>query len=149
MAKKVTKKTQATNKKNEYIWAVGRRKQAIARIRLHPKDKKSKNIDITVNEKPVGQYFHNPIAKHTYALPLKLTNTIDRFKVTAKITGSGLEAQMDALLHGIARALVKADESFKPALKQAGLMTRDPRAKEKRKIGQGGRARAKKQSPKR
>lgn len=152
MAKTNTKptKTQEKNQpKAEYIWAVGRRKRAIARVRLYTKDTKSKNIDIIVNDKPVGQYFHNPISKMIYGKPLELTKTLDRYRVTVKVEGSGLEGQLDAMLHGISRALVKADESFKAILKPEGLLTRDPRKKEKRAIGQGGRARAKKQSPKR
>ena len=147
MAKATNKPT--TSKNDSYIWAVGRRKRAVARIRLYEKDKKSDAIDIEVNGKPVGQYFHNPIAKLSYSEPLDLTKTTDKYRVTVKVVGSGLEGQLDAVKHGIARALVKADADHKPVLRAAGLMTRDDRKKETRKIGHGGKARAKKQSPKR
>lgn len=148
------KKTTVTNKKNNdnadnYIWSVGRRKRAIARIRLYPKPKKEDAIDIQVNGKPVGQYFHNPVAKMTYAQPLQLTDTVSKYRVTVRVEGSGLESQLDAVKHGMAKALVKADSAYKPILRQNGLMTRDDRVKQKRMIGQGGKARAKKQSPKR
>jgi len=148
---KQTKETpkKKTNKKAEYIWAVGRRKRAVARIRMYEKDTKSDAVDIIVNDKPVGQYFHNPVAKLTYAEPLELTKTLGKYRVTAKVEGSGLEGQMDAIKHGISRALVKADEVHRAILKSNGLLTRDPREKQKRMIGHGGSARAKKQSPKR
>lgn len=146
---KQTNSNNNTGKKVDYVWAVGRRKRAVARIRLYEKDKKEDAVDILVNEQPIGKYFHNPVAKLTYAQPLDLTNTIDKYRITAKVYGSGLESQLDAIKHGIARALVKADQSYRPVLKQHGLLTRDPRERQKRMIGRGGSARAKKQSPKR
>lgn len=150
MAKADSKTTKKNEKKTaNYIWAVGRRKRAVARVRLYEKDKRDDAIEIEVNGKPVGQYFHNPIAKLTYGQPLELTKTIGKYRVTAKVEGSGLEGQLDAMIHGISRALVKADESYRSALKAEGLLTRDAREKQKRMIGRGGRARAKKQSPKR
>lgn len=133
----------------EYYYAVGRRKRAVARVRLWPKTGKDANIDITVNDKPVGQFFSDPMAKHHYAQPLTLTDSVSRFRITAKVEGSGPASQLDALLHAMARALVKVDEGFKSTLRQHGLLTRDPRERQRRQIGQGGRARAKKQSPKR
>lgn len=142
-------KTENSKKKADYIWTVGRRRTAVARVRLYEKDKKDSAVDIMVNDKPIGQYFHNPVAKQVYAQPLELTKTLDKYRVTAKVTGSGLESQLDAVMHGIARALVKADEIHKPVLRKHGLLTRDPRARQKRMIGRGGRARSKKQSPKR
>ena len=146
---KKTKKVQETTKKENYIWSVGRRKRAVARVRLYEKDKKDNTIDIVVNDKPIGQYFTNPIVKLTYAEPFELTKTLDKYRVTAKVLGSGLESQLDAVLHGIARALVKADEVHRPILKANGLLKRDPRERQKRMIGHGGSARSKKQSPKR
>ncbi len=143
-----TKKTQ-TPTKPEYIHAVGRRKRAIARVRLYHKTTKDNNVDITVNGLPVGQYFTIPNARLTYAKPLQLTDTLAKYSVTAKIVGSGPSSQLGAMLHGIARALVVADETYRPVLKKQGLLTRDPRKRERRKIGTGGKARAKKQSPKR
>lgn len=145
-----TKKTISNSKKADYIYSVGRRKQAIARIRLYPKkDTKNKNIDIMVNDKPIGQYFPNPVTHLHYAQPLELTKTTNKYSVTVKVIGSGPSSQLDAIKHGIARALVKADEDHRPVLRKNGLLTRDPRKRERRKVGLGGSARAKKQSPKR
>lgn len=145
-AKKDKKKQQ-----QDYIWSVGRRKEAVARVRLFTKKAKKgdDSVDIIVNGKPIGQYFHNPVAKMIYAKPLELTKTLDKYSATVKVVGSGLEAQMEAVMHGIARALVKADEVYRPTLREHGLLTRDDRSRQKRMIGRGGRARAKKQSPKR
>lgn len=151
MAKATTtpNKTNSKQTKADYIWSVGRRKQAVARVRLYTKDKKDKAVDILVNDKPIGQYFHNPVAKLGFGQPLRLTDTLERYRATVKVSGSGLEAQLDAVNHALARALVKADEAHRATLKASGLLTRDDRKKQKRMIGQGGRARAKKQSPKR
>lgn len=149
MDKQAQPKNSNKSTKADYIWATGRRKRAIARIRLYQKDTKDTAIEIMVNDKPIGQYFFNPVAKLTYGQPLKLTDTVGKYRVTAKVSGSGQEAQLDAIKHGIARALVKADEAHKATLKAHGLLTRDSREKQKRMIGRGGRARAKKQSPKR
>lgn len=146
-AKPTPKKEQ--KKQGDFIFAVGRRKEAVARVRLYRKDNKQDNIEIMVNDKPVGQYFHGPAAQLSYAQPFDLTKTRDRFSATVKVVGSGLSSQLDAVLHGISRALVKADADFKPVLKKHGLLQRDPRERQKRMIGRGGRARAKKQSPKR
>ena len=150
-AKTTTKKakTSKADKKADYIWAVGRRKRAVARIRMFQKTKKDSAIDIIVNEKPIGQYFTSPVAKLIYAEPLELTDTLDKYKVTVKVTGSGMTGQLDAIKHGIARALIKADASHRAILKSNGLLTRDSREKQKRMIGHGGKARSKKQSPKR
>jgi small subunit ribosomal protein S9 len=131
----------------EYFYAVGRRKTAIARVRLYTnKDPKG---EITVNDKPVAAYFHSNTAVTHYTQPLKLTNTQDRFHISVKVTGSGLDSQLFAVCHGISQALVKVDASFKPVLRQHSLLTRDPRAKQRRMIGTGGKARRQKQSPKR
>lgn len=133
---------------SKFYQAVGRRKQAIARVRLTPN--KDVNADrFMVNSKPVGAYFDITGSQYKYDLPLTLTNTKDRFVVSVKVSGSGKASQLDAVIHGIARALIKVDEEFRPTLKQHGLLTRDPRKKQRRMIGKGGKARATKQSPKR
>ncbi len=147
--KKTQLKQEETKNKGDYIWAVGRRKRAVARVRLYSKDKKSQNVDIIVNNKPVGQYFHDPKAKLNYAEPLRITNTLDRYSITVKVLGSGLSSQLDAMLHGISRALIKADAEHRPVLKKRGFLTRDPRERQRRMVGRGGKSRAKKQSPKR
>lgn len=158
MAQKLTKKSKVAikpvktnNKKSasvmpkDFFAAVGRRKTAVARVRLW-----SGKQEITVNGKPISVYFQGEVYKKIYQSPFVTTDTLNQFTGSIKIAGSGLMAQVDALVHGIARALVKVDsEKYKSLLKQKGFLTRDPRMKETRKPGQGGRARAKKQSPKR
>lgn len=133
-------------KKPEFYQAVGRRKEATARVRLYV----GGNGEIVVNDRPVEQYFPGEIAKIAYLQPFKLTDSLNRFKTTVKIEGGGLSGQLGAMIHGIARVLEKIDrERYRPILKKAGLLTRDSRAKERRKAGFAGKARARKQSPKR
>lgn len=135
------------NKNNkEYIGTVGRRREAIARVRLYS----SGSGKIMVNGKAVEQYFYGQTRQVAYAMPFVVTDTVGKFDVSAKVAGGGMSGQLGALVHGIARALEKKDkEKFRPLLKKAGLMTRDPRAKERRKPGLAQKARARKQSPKR
>ncbi len=133
------------NKKNNHITAVGRRKRAVARVRLLF-DKK----DWLVNGQKIKEYFNSPLFEVLYAQPLKLV--ADKLKVgfEAKIVGGGLRAQIDALNHALARALVKFNEKeFRSLMRKNGFLTRDPREKERRKPGRGGKARRKRQSPKR
>lgn len=147
---KVNKKpqvVQATHGKpaGECVVAIGRRKTATARIRMY----RGKNQSM-VNDKPLNEYFLSVDPMHTNALkPFVVTNTSGEFYITAKVSGSGLKAQEDAIVHGVARALVKVSETHKAALRKAGLLSRDPRMKESRKMGTGGKARRAKQSPKR
>lgn len=132
-------------KTKNYIYAVGRRKTATCRVRLYLK--KGDNL---INERSVSAFFPGVIDQKFLLKPLSLTETQDKFSFTAKVEGSGIKAQRDAVVHGIARALSLADrEAYRPVLKKAGLLTRDPRMKESRKVGTGGKARRKKQSPKR
>jgi len=132
-------------KKANYIPAVGRRKKAIARIRLF----KSRG-DNLINDLPIDKYFPGEVSKSAYQDPLKICNVLDKYHFTVKVIGSGPKSQLDAVIHGIARALIKVNsEKFRPVLKSKGLLTRDPRKKERRKVGTGGKARRKKQSPKR
>lgn len=128
----------------EYFSAVGRRKTAVARVRLW-----SGKQELTVNGKPISIYFKGDTFKKIYQSPFVITDTLGQFTGSIKIIGSGLMGQAGALVHGLSRALVKIDEAHKLPLREKGLITRDPRMKETRKAGQGGRARAKKQSPKR
>lgn len=131
--------------KSDYVYAIGRRKTATARVRLM-----RKSGDMLVNGVAVGQYFSGDVARVNYMKPFELTGTIGKFSFSAKVEGSGKQAQLDALVHGLSRALVKVDqEAYKSLLKRADLLTRDPRMKESRKVGTGGKARRKKQSPKR
>jgi small subunit ribosomal protein S9 len=129
----------------EYTEGIGRRKVATARVRLY-----HTAGDFVVNGKVVGQYFSNlPIASSMYNKPLDMTGTKGKFAISAVISGSGTSAQLGALIHGMSRALVAFDPSHRDVLKKAGYLTRDDRMKETRKIGSGGKARRKRQSPKR
>jgi small subunit ribosomal protein S9 len=159
MAQKLTKKSKIAVKPikttpvkkgvlvmpKDFTSSVGRRKTAIARVRIWPGKQ-----EISVNGKPISTYFKGATFKKIYQSPFLVTETLGQYTGSIKVEGSGLMGQVDALVHGIARALVKIDpEKFKKILRDKGLVTRDPRMKETRKSGQGGRARAKKQSPKR
>lgn len=135
----------APHQKGTYVFAVGRRKTATARIRLYAGRGESH-----VNEKQLQAYFTMvPMMDVLLDRPFAATQTSGKYYISAKVNGSGVHAQFEAMLHGVARALVKVDPTFKPLLKKTGLLTRDPRMKETRKIGKGGKARRGKQSPKR
>lgn len=137
-------KTSSTSQK-KYIYAVGRRKTASARIRLY-----QKKGDLIVNDQAIVQYFPGQIATAKYLLPLKSTGTFDRFSFSAKVSGGGKQAQLEAVVHGIARALSRLDhDQYHQTLKKLGLLTRDPRMRQSRSVGTGGKARRQKQSPKR
>jgi len=127
------------------VVAIGRRKTATARVRLF-----HGGSTIIVNNKPAAQYFAavDPFGV-LVSRAFKATNTAGTLSCTAKATGSGMSAQLEAVVFGIARALVKLNTEHKSALRKAGLLTRDDRMKESRKVGKGGRARKEKQSPKR
>lgn len=131
--------------KGEYVTAVGRRKSATARVRVY-----KEAGDFIVNNRVVGEYFANiQNAPIQYLQPFVLTDSQGKFAVTVKVDGSGTNAQMDATIHGISRALLKIDPEYRGVLKKAGLLSRDDRMRETRKIGTGGKARRAKQSPKR
>ena len=137
-------KLKPTKSKN-YVFAVGRRKTAIARVRLF-----SGKGQMIVNDKPIEQYFPGEVAKVIWLKPFTLTDTVGKYYATIKVEGGGKSAQLGAVVHGLARALDRENkELYHFSLKKAGLFTRDPRTKERRKPGQMGKARKKKQSPKR
>ena len=110
--------------------AVGRRKKAIARVRLVPGEG-----NIIINKRSLDEYFGYETLKTVVRQPLVLTDTLTRFDVIVNVKGGGYTGQAGAIRHGIARALVKADEELKPAVKKAGYLTRDPRMKERKKYG--------------
>lgn len=127
------------------ISTVGRRKEAIARVRLM-----EGNGQITVNGKPIGEYFKGVISQRIYQRPFEITKTLGKYKFSVKVEGGGISSQLGAFVHGVSRALAKVDtKNFRPPLKKEGLLTRDARVKERRKYGHAGKARKKKQSPKR
>ena len=123
-AKKVVKK------KVQY-WGTGRRKKAIARVRLIP----GGEGNIVINKRTIDQYFGLETLKFIVRQPLVLTSTIDKYDVAVNVRGGGTTGQAGAIRHGVARALCLADETLRPALKAAGFLTRDPRMKERKKYG--------------
>lgn len=130
---------------NSFFQAVGRRKEAVARVRLIKGEG-----SLTVNGKPIFEYFRGQVAQKVYQKPFEITKTLGQYTGTIKVAGGGAISQLGAVAHGLARALEKSNkDSFRPLLKGNGLLTRDPRAKERRKYGLAHKARAKKQSPKR
>lgn len=124
----------ATQKKSKYYEAVGRRKTAIARVRLFP-TKNPVAEKNQVNDKNLSDYFPLEEQRINIKQPLKKTATEKQFQISAKIKGGGLDAQSDALSLGISRALLKFNPDFRQTLKTEGLLTRDARAKERRKFG--------------
>lgn len=116
---------------NEYYEGLGRRKTASARVRLHTGGDGS----FVVNDKPVEDYFSRDIDQTFISEALKVTGTEGRFKITVKVEGGGVTGQAGAVRLGVARALLKADPSYRDVLRDHGLLTRDPRAKERKKPG--------------
>ena len=121
--KKLVKKVQ--------FWGVGRRKKAIARVRVSVGGENG----IIVNKIPMDEYFKLDAQKYIVKQPLELTNTADKYDVIVNVVGGGLTGQAGAIRHGIARALCEADPALRPELKKAGFLTRDPRMKERKKYG--------------
>ena len=129
--------------KKTFYSAVGRRKTAIARIRII-----NEKSPILVNKKPIEEYFPGEVAKVYYSEPFRTTNTLGKLSASILVEGGGRQAQLQAVILGISRALTILNPSFKSLLRKKGFLTRDPRAKERKKPGLMG-ARKKKQSPKR
>jgi small subunit ribosomal protein S9 len=115
--------------KVQYL-GTGRRKKSVARVRLVPGSGK-----ITVNDRDLEEYFNYETLIMDLRRPLKVTNTEDKFDVLVNVNGGGYSGQAGAIRHGIARALLEADENYRPALKEKGFLTRDPRMKERKKYG--------------
>ncbi len=137
-------------KELSYYEAVGRRKTASARARLYVTGGAVEKGEMIVNGKPVEKFFPGEVFKKMYQEPFRTTNTMGRFGVSIKTVGGGLNGQLTATIHALSRALIKVDnEKFRPILKKRGFLMRDPRAKQRRKAGFAGKARARKQSPKR
>ena len=141
--------------KRDYVYALGRRKSSTAEARLYRKDTTVwgttlvKVGEIIVNNKPAIEYFGKSFEK-TYREPFLLTNLENKFAVAIKVSGGGKMGQLDSAVLAIARALDKIDkENFHSTLKKKGMFNRDPRVRERRKVGMGGKSRRRKQSPKR
>ena len=114
----------------EQYYGTGRRKSSVARVRLVPGNGK-----ITINGRTIDEYFGLDTLKLIVRQPLELTKTTDKFDVIAKVEGGGFTGQAGAIRHGISRALLQADAEYRPVLKKAGFLTRDPRMKERKKYG--------------
>lgn len=151
MAKKI--------KNLNFYEAVGRRKRSVARVRLYLLKKsaevlvgksKIKAGEIYINGKNIDETSFKAYKKKFLSMPLLLTKNESRFAVSIVVSGGGTTGQLEAMVHGISRALLLVDsDAYRVLLKTNGLLTRDPRKKETRKVGTGGKARRMKQSPKR
>jgi len=112
------------------VLATGRRKTAVAKVWIMPGTGK-----IVVNKRPLDEYFGLETLKAEVKKPLEKLNALDKFDVVVKVSGGGFTGQAGAIRHGIARALIKIDNDFRPILKKEGYLTRDPRMKERKKYG--------------
>jgi small subunit ribosomal protein S9 len=116
--------------RGQYHYGTGRRKTAVARVFL-----KSGSGSITVNDKPVDEFFSRETGRMVVRQPLVVTNNLNAFDILVNVHGGGESGQAGAVRHGISRALVAYDETLKPALRKAGLVTRDAREVERKKVG--------------
>lgn len=114
----------------QYYYSTGRRKSAVARVRLYPGDG-----SIIVNEKPVDQLFSRPHHQRAIRQPLEVTESTGTYRTEVRVRGGGITGWADAIAHGIARALVVADDGRRKTLRRHGLLTRDARVKERKKYG--------------
>ncbi len=121
----------ATKKEAKYIESIGRRKEAIARVRLF----ESKTNSLTVNDKPVAEFFKTEHLQTVAAEALVGAELEQKYEITAKVNGGGISSQAESIRLGISRALVKINEELRKDLKKQGFLKRDPRAKERRKFG--------------
>lgn len=120
-----------TTPKGQFYYGVGRRKTSVARVRLYPG-----TGNITVNGKTSTDYFGGRgLNQILLQAPLRATQTNERFDVVVTVVGGGVSGQVGAISHGISRALLRFDEELRPTLKAAGMLTRDPRMKERKKVG--------------
>lgn len=165
MAKKVKEEvlpeivtTQSSGKDRGYIFAVGRRKEAVARVRLYPKVKSDLmwgevqvvKGTILVNGMLIGKYFGDMASQAIYTQFIDIVDGKGSLTATIRVAGGGKAGQLDAALHGLARALSALDsEKYRTRLKQKGYLTRDARERQRRNVGMGGKSRRKRQSPKR
>lgn len=142
-----------------YYEAVGRRRESSARVRMYIVSKRDKTVqvgdtsykqgDIIINDKKYQDYFPAKSEQMTLLAPLSLTENTDRFVTCIHVNGGGKTGQVEAIVHALSRAVCIVEPEKRDALKKAGLLTRDPRTRERRKVGTGGKSRRKKQSPKR
>jgi len=120
----------AKNEKNEYYYGLGRRKEAVAKVKLYPG-----KGEFTVNDKDAKKDYFSKMLLTNIGQPFRLTGTEDKYKIVVAAVGGGKSGQADAIKLGIARALLKVNPEFRISLKKAGFLTRDPREKERKKYG--------------
>ena len=120
-----------------YFYGTGRRKSSVARVRVYNGTGK-----ITINNRDIDDYFGLETLKLIVNQPLEITDTVGKFDIVCNVTGGGVTGQAGAIRHGLSRALLQFNEELRPALKKAGLLTRDPRMKERKKYGLKGARRA-------
>ncbi len=116
--------------KSARYYGTGRRKSSVARVYLVPGTGK-----VTINKRDIDEYFGLETLKMVIRQPLELLQLVDKFDIVCTVRGGGLSGQAGAIRHGVSRALLKADADYRPALKKAGFLTRDPRMKERKKYG--------------
>ncbi len=120
-----------------YFYGTGRRKKSVARVRVYPGTGK-----ITINDRDIDDYFGLETLKLIVRQPLALTETSEKFDIICRVSGGGVTGQAGAIRHGLSRALIQSADDIRPVLKKAGLLTRDPRMKERKKYGLKGARRA-------
>ena len=116
--------------KSARFYGTGRRKKSIARVYLMPG-----KGEITINKRPIDEYFGLETLKVIVRQPMAATDTVDKYDVLVNVHGGGYTGQAGAIRHGISRALLQVDADYRPVLKKAGFLTRDPRMKERKKYG--------------
>ena len=116
---------------NPYFYGTGRRKSSVARVRVYPNGTGA----ITINGRDIDDYFGLDTLKLIVRQPMELTETVGAFDIVCTVTGGGVTGQAGAIRHGLSRALLQYNEELRPVLKKAGLLTRDPRMKERKKYG--------------
>ena len=122
---------------SNYFYGTGRRKSSVARVRVYNGTGK-----ITINDRDIDDYFGLETLKLIVNQPFTVTGTEGKYDIVCRVNGGGVTGQAGAIRHGLARALIQADENLRPALKKAGFLTRDPRMKERKKYGLKGARRA-------
>ena len=116
---------------NPYFYGTGRRKSSVARVRVYPNGTGA----VTINGRDIDEYFGLDTLKLIVRQPMELTETIGAFDIVCTVAGGGVTGQAGAIRHGLSRALLQYNEELRPVLKKAGLLTRDPRMKERKKYG--------------
>ena len=131
ISKEIAKTIKESAKSDRYFEAIGRRKTAVARVRLFTKGDK----EFIVNEKPYQKYFQTTEDQESAIASMKKMKCLDKFRITVKVKGGGHRAQAEAIRHGTARVLVDFNQNFRKRLRKAGFLTRDPRMRERKKFG--------------